>query len=817
MTAKPVDMAASPSEIGMLSRSAAVTSSFSSVPGEEKVDNLLTEKVTKEITCNPCGKVFRYGIRTPRILPCLHTSCERCLKPKSSSGRDSKNCIPEEELVADELFAQPRVTCPICRKESDVPGSDISKLPMNYYAVKLLELIDYFKLERKGRLPCIGCTEPAHWRCIECDENYCQDHSDFHHKSRATCDHRILTFKQILLSPRSLSTMRNQYCTTHNNKPLEIFCKDCNRAICTLCAVTQHKTHETREVAEAVAALKAKVDALKPQISMSLYSLRQALTRVKTAAREVNVDSQVSSRKVSGMIEVCISAVREKERELVSDLEKKKRQNTEIINSQKELLEGELSSMQTGREFVERAFIGSEVEVLCLEPQIVAKMDELISGDCPTINSEVDRIGFTPSGHDHILKAIEVLGKVGPPKPDRGPRMVVDDNGDLVLLDNKGNVIRGETKELLRLLKQNIIEEELRVDEEERKRLQEEEDARLAILREDEEARLAALKEEAARLKALEPPRTPTPLPPRDFTVPINFSRTFGSQGNETGMYSGPVGMCITDKNYIAICDVHNNRIQVVKPDGTYVLGFGVTGTAVGELNGPNDICMFNNRNFIIADTYNDRIQLFAPTGRFIRTIGQKARRRAIFNIPGSQKKPDAMEGIFEKPFGVCVNSKLQILVSDMGNHRIQVFERNGDFCRQIGVRGDDPGQLMYPYGIAVDSLDNIYVCDLGNHRVQKYNSEGRFLKQIGHGKGESDGCFMQPRSVAVDIKTGCVSIVDTALHRVQVFTSEGQFLNKFGSRGNYENKFSSPCGITTNFDGEIFVSDFRNNRIHVL
>ena len=75
------------------------------------------------------------------------------------------------------------------------------------------------------------------------------------------------------------------------------------------------------------------------------------------------VDSQVSSRKVSGMIEVCISAVREKERELVSDLEKKKRQNTEIINSQKELLEGELTSMQTGREFVERAFIGSEVEV----------------------------------------------------------------------------------------------------------------------------------------------------------------------------------------------------------------------------------------------------------------------------------------------------------------------------------------------------------------------------------------------------------------------------------------------------------------------
>lgn len=51
---------------------------------------------------------------------------------------------------------------------------------------------------------------------------------------------------------------------------------------------------------------------------------------------------------------------------------------------------------------------------------------------------------------------------------------IVDDNGELVLLDNMGNVIRGETKELLRLLKQNIIEEELRVEEEERRRLAEE-------------------------------------------------------------------------------------------------------------------------------------------------------------------------------------------------------------------------------------------------------------------------------------------------------------------------------------------------------
>ena len=28
-------------------------------------------------------------------------------------------------------------------------------------------------------------------------------------------------------------------------------------------------------------------------------------------------------------------------------------------------------------------------------------------------------------------------------------------------------------------------------------------------------------------------------------------------------MFNGPVGLCHTDKGYLVVCDVHNNRIQV--------------------------------------------------------------------------------------------------------------------------------------------------------------------------------------------------------------------------------------------------------------
>ena len=50
-----------------------------------------------------------------------------------------------------------------------------------------------------------------------------------------------------------------------------------------------------------------------------------------------------------------------------------------------------------------------------------------------------------------------------------------------------------------------------------------------------------------------------------------------------------------------------------------------------------------------------------------------------------------------------------------------------------------------------------------------------------------------------------------------QVFTSEGKFINKYGGKGNTDGKFNSPCGIAADGDGQIYVSDFRNHRIHVL
>ena len=65
------------------------------------------------------------------------------------------------------------------------------------------------------------------------------------------------------------------------------------------------------------------------------------------------------------------------------------------------------------------------------------------------------------------------------------------------------------------------------------------------------------------------------------------------------------------------------------------------------------------------------------------------------------------------------------IYVSDTSNHRIQLFpigQLDGiTIAGSTGVRGNDSNLLYAPYGVQLDSQLNLYVADRNNHRVQKY------------------------------------------------------------------------------------------------
>jgi DNA-binding beta-propeller fold protein YncE len=109
----------------------------------------------------------------------------------------------------------------------------------------------------------------------------------------------------------------------------------------------------------------------------------------------------------------------------------------------------------------------------------------------------------------------------------------------------------------------------------------------------------------------------------------------------------------------------------------------------------------------------------------------------------------------------VAVNSKDYIIVAETGYNRIQIFDRRGTFIHSfgellyclflpfLGSFGALDGQFHLPYGLAVNKLDQIIISDTQNNRVQIFDQEGKFMSQFGI-KGNAPSCMNTPRGVAV-------------------------------------------------------------------
>jgi DNA-binding beta-propeller fold protein YncE len=61
------------------------------------------------------------------------------------------------------------------------------------------------------------------------------------------------------------------------------------------------------------------------------------------------------------------------------------------------------------------------------------------------------------------------------------------------------------------------------------------------------------------------------------------------------------------------------------------------------------------------------------------------------------------------------------VYVTDTGNHRVEKFDKEGNFITQWGGFGNGKGQFNFPYGVAVDVKGSVFVVDSGNTRVEQF------------------------------------------------------------------------------------------------
>jgi DNA-binding beta-propeller fold protein YncE len=183
---------------------------------------------------------------------------------------------------------------------------------------------------------------------------------------------------------------------------------------------------------------------------------------------------------------------------------------------------------------------------------------------------------------------------------------------------------------------------------------------------------------------------------------------------------------------------------------------------------------------------------------------GESAGIKSIFSIYGWDGNR------LDSPDSVTMGPNGNIYVSDTGNHRIAVFNRNGKFQFAIGKKADKPedqpknGPLLFPLGLAVARNGDIYAASMERSLVLVFNSRGHFKRQISVDK-------------PIDVAIRDDNLVVATAGSIEVYTLDGKKKSKWGSSGRRLGSFLYPNGLAYDQDGNLFVSDTQNSRIQIL
>lgn len=130
----------------------------------------------------------------------------------------------------------------------------------------------------------------------------------------------------------------------------------------------------------------------------------------------------------------------------------------------------------------------------------------------------------------------------------------------------------------------------------------------------------------------------------------------------------------------------------------------------------------------------------FSPEGEVLMALGQPG-------VTGSDP------GLFNEPCDVITAPNGDIFVSDghSGQNanppegstgRIIKFSAEGEYIMEWGVIGDGPGEFRTPHALAFDSQGRLFVADRGNHRIQIFDQDGNLLDTY-HAFSRISGLFI--------------------------------------------------------------------------
>ncbi|KAM9854818.1 transcription intermediary factor 1-alpha-like [Aulostomus maculatus] len=275
-------------------------------------------------TCPVCHSNFLS--REPKLLPCLHSFCKKCLPPPS------RNLASTEPTKVDSASKPLNVIrCPVCRQEC----MEVDVIE-NVFVKDLVEAPSS-TVEKTVQL-CMTCddnTEAAGF-CVDCVEFLCATCVEAHQRVKFTKDHTIKPKTKESQEVRGVSSQRPMFCDSHKQEPLKLFCETCDLLTCRDCQLVEHKDHNYQFLEDAYKNHQQYMESMTHQLQEKKKVIEEVSNSINNGLLHIDQNRRSVHSEIKKSICSLILEINKKGKTLINQLEAATRDHESVLQKQQE-------------------------------------------------------------------------------------------------------------------------------------------------------------------------------------------------------------------------------------------------------------------------------------------------------------------------------------------------------------------------------------------------------------------------------------------------------------------------------------------------
>jgi DNA-binding beta-propeller fold protein YncE len=258
-----------------------------------------------------------------------------------------------------------------------------------------------------------------------------------------------------------------------------------------------------------------------------------------------------------------------------------------------------------------------------------------------------------------------------------------------------------------------------------------------------------------------------------------------------------PASVAFDSKGHLFVLNRGPQPLMEFDANGKFIRAFGE-----GLFTRSHGLRIDKDDNIWATDVNAHIVMKLSPQGQVLMTLGTKG--QAGDWDEASQSRH------FNEPNDVAIGRNGDVFVVQghtpgRGDPRVLKFDKDGKFLKSWGGKGTEPGMFTVAHGIAIDAKGLLWVTDRENQRIQIFDQDGKFVREV---KYAGLPC-------GLDIGGQYIYMVNGFAGQLLRLDLEGNVLAATGKPGKGLGEFGEAHFIAVSPKGEIYIADTVNSTLH--